>query len=97
MAEAQFHRVAERGRATVTITVDGAPVTALDGDTVLTALLLVGRRVRTNEFDGRPRAGFCVMGACQDCWVRYGDGTRGRACTTYVADGMAVFTTEEMP
>lgn len=89
---AQFRRVAETGRPAVAFTIDGMRATALAGDTVLTALLTNGRRVRTGEFDGAPRAGFCVMGACQDCWVSLGDGTRKRACTTPVAEGMAVLT-----
>jgi NADH dehydrogenase/NADH:ubiquinone oxidoreductase subunit G len=32
------------------------------------------------------------MGACQDCWVWMADGTRARACTTAVADGMQILT-----
>jgi len=88
----QFVRVAEQGRPRLRITVDGAPVEALAGDTVLTALLLAGRRVRTAEFGGGERAGFCLMGACQDCWIALGDGRRVRACTTPVSDGLAVAT-----
>ena len=30
------------------------------------------------------------MGACQDCWVVLEDGSRARACTTEVWDGMRV-------
>ncbi|MGH6720387.1 MAG: (2Fe-2S)-binding protein [Alphaproteobacteria bacterium] len=90
--EPQFRRVAEADRPRVTITVDGRPVAALAGDTVLTALLLDGPRVRDSEFGDGPRAGFCLMGACQDCWVALGDGRRVRACTTPVAEGMAIVT-----
>lgn len=89
---AQFVRVAETDRLAISLTIDGVRATALAGDTVLTALLTNGRRVRSGEFDGAPRAGFCVMGACQDCWVSLGDGTRKRACTTAVVDGMVVST-----
>jgi len=39
------------------------------------------------------RAGFCLMGACQDCWVWLADHSRVRACTTVVADGMHVLST----
>ena len=76
----------------MTIAVDGRPVEALAGDTVLTALLLVGARVRDSEFGDGPRAGFCLMGACQDCWVGLADGRRVRACTTPVAEGMEIVT-----
>jgi predicted molibdopterin-dependent oxidoreductase YjgC len=88
----QFNRLAERDRRAVSLTIDGTPTTALEGDTLLTAILTNHRRVRANEFDQGPRAGFCLMGACQDCWVLMAGGARVRACTTFVADGMAVTT-----
>ncbi|WP_087724698.1 (2Fe-2S)-binding protein [Pandoraea sp. PE-S2T-3] len=66
----QLARLAETSRAPVTFYLDGAPVQALTGDTVLTAILMHQRHVRISEFSGAPRAGFCLIGACQDCWVR---------------------------
>ncbi|ALS61283.1 (2Fe-2S)-binding protein [Pandoraea norimbergensis] len=66
----QLARLAETSRAPVTFYLDGAPVQALTGDTVLTAILMHQRHVRISEFNGAPRAGFCLIGACQDCWVR---------------------------
>src|SRR6266851_5444652 len=92
MAEPQFHRLAERDRPVVRFVVDGRPCEALAGDTVLTALLTNGRRVRSSEFGDGPRAGFCLMGACQDCWVWTATGDRLRACSTSVVDGMAIST-----
>jgi len=92
MAAAQFRRLAERDRPVVRFFVDGRECEALAGDTILTALLVRGRRVRTSEFGGAPRAGFCLMGACQDCWVSLEDGTRLRACTSFVAEGMRILT-----
>lgn len=88
----QFRRVAASDRPEVPCTIDGRPVIALEGDTVLTALLLHGRRVRRFEFDATGRAGYCLMGACQDCWVRTADGCLLRACTTPVLPGMAILT-----
>ncbi|MFI4987028.1 MAG: (2Fe-2S)-binding protein [Alphaproteobacteria bacterium] len=88
----QLHRVAETARPTVAITVDGQAVEALAGDTVLTAVLANARRLRDNEFDGKPRAGFCLMGACQECWLWRPDGRRLRACTTLVEPGLALAT-----
>ena len=73
-------------------TLDGVACTGVDGDTVLTAVLAQGDRLRHTEFSASPRAGFCLMGACQDCWVWFGAAERGRACTTPVRDGMTVFT-----
>ncbi|MGZ2749191.1 (2Fe-2S)-binding protein [Burkholderia stagnalis] len=89
---AQFVRVAERERAPVAFTLDGRPAQALAGDTVLTAILVAQRCVRISEFSGLPRAGFCLIGACQDCWVRTEAGARVRACSTPIAAGMRIVT-----
>jgi NADH dehydrogenase/NADH:ubiquinone oxidoreductase subunit G len=86
----RFVRLAERDRTAVEIRIDGVPVQALAGDTLLVALLTHGRRVRDSEFGDGPRAGFCLMGACQDCWVWSESGERLRACSTPVHDGLAV-------
>ena len=83
-------RLAETGRPAVTIYCGSRPLPALAGDTLLTAMLCNGRALRRAEFDGGMRAGFCNMGACQDCWVALEDGSRLRACTTEVWDGMRV-------
>ena len=90
--ESQFVRVAETQREPLSFFLDGHEVTALQGDTLLTAVLMQQRRVRESEFSGAPRAGFCLIGACQDCWMRAEDGTRLRACSTLVTQGMRVVT-----
>lgn len=92
MAAPRFVRLAEQDRAPVALTIDGAPAQALAGDTVLVALLTQGRRVRDSEFGDGARAGFCLMGACQDCWVWTDAGERLRACSTPVVAGMALRT-----
>lgn len=89
---AQFVRIAERERDAVAFTLDGRPAQALAGDTVLTAILVAQRRVRVSEFSGEPRAGFCLIGACQDCWVRTEAGARVRACSTPITEGMRILT-----
>lgn len=94
-SRALLHRVAETGRAVVPFTLDGRPASALAGDTVLTAVLTLSGQLRRNEFSGAPRAGFCMMGACQDCWIRTADGGRLRACSTFIQPGMALVTEEE--
>ena len=76
----------------VRILVDGAEVTACAGDSVLVAVLAARGALRQHEFSREMRAGFCLMGACQDCWVWLADGSRLRACTTTVADGMHILT-----
>lgn len=89
---ALLHRVAETGRAAVAFTLDGEPASALAGDTVLTAVLTQAGQLRRNEFSDMPRAGFCMMGACQDCWIATAEGERLRACSTFIAPGMALLT-----
>jgi predicted molibdopterin-dependent oxidoreductase YjgC len=88
----QFRRVAERERRRLSFTLDGVETEALEGDTLLTAILIQRGHIRIAEFTEAPRAGFCLMGACQDCWVATADGAALRACTTYVAEGMAIVT-----
>jgi predicted molibdopterin-dependent oxidoreductase YjgC len=80
------------GGPPVRILVDGAEVTAYAGESVLVAVLAACSALRRHEFGGEARAGFCLMGACQDCWVWLQSGQRVRACTTIVADGMHVLT-----
>ena len=97
MTESQFHRVAERERATLTLYLDGQAIEARRGDTVLTALLLARHVIRESEFGDGPRAGFCLMGACQDCWVFLEMGGRVRACTTPAEDGLRLVSKVAVP
>ena len=87
---AQFHRISDRPGTRVPFTIDGEPVEAREGDLLITAVLLHRTALRRFEFDTASRAGFCLMAACQDCWVRLADGRRVRACSTGVEPGMAV-------
>lgn len=92
-----LRRVAETQRAPVAFTLDGQPAQALAGDTVLTAVLTQHGRLRRNEFSHAPRAGFCLMGACQDCWIATAGGGRLRACTTFIAPGMDLLSGGAVP
>ena len=85
-----FQRAIDRGGAPVALTIDGEPVEAQQGDLLITAILLHRTALRRFEFGPTARAGFCLMAACQDCWVQLADGQRVRACSTRVAPGMAV-------
>jgi predicted molibdopterin-dependent oxidoreductase YjgC len=84
-------RLLDQDRPSLELSLDGTPLQALAGDTLLTAILAAGRGpLRHSEFGDGPRAGFCLMGACQDCWVFVeGLGTL-RACTTLAEPGMQV-------
>ena len=67
---ALLKRLAEGDRPALDFTLDGTPATGLLGDTLLTAVLTCSEHLRGSDFSAQPRAGFCLMGACQDCWVR---------------------------
>jgi len=81
-------RLAEFDRAPLRFFLDGTEQKALAGDTVLSAVLSVAPALRRSEFGPEPRAGFCLMGACQDCWIWQEDGQRLRACSTPLVEGM---------
>jgi predicted molibdopterin-dependent oxidoreductase YjgC len=85
-----FRRLDAGHGPAVEFRIDGAPAIARAGDLLITALLLHRSRVRRFEFGAGARAGFCLMGACQDCWVTLAGGRRVRACTTQVEPGMDV-------
>ena len=87
-----FRRLSETGRA-VSLTIDGRPVSALDGDTVAAALLAAGvDHCRTTPVSGAPRAPYCLMGVCFECLVTIdGRGSR-QACLVPMRDGMVVET-----
>ncbi|SIT46860.1 putative NAD(FAD)-dependent dehydrogenase [Paraburkholderia ribeironis] len=89
---ARFVRVAETERKSFEITVDGDAVKAAEGDTLLVALLTAQDALRDSEFGDGRRAGFCLMGACQDCWVWTAQGERVRACATPAMPGMSIIT-----
>ena len=84
-------RLLDQERPAILLQVDGVGIAAKQGDTLLTAMLAAGLgHVRSSEFGDGGRAGFCWMGACQDCWVMVvGKGLR-RACSTLAEAGMQV-------
>ena len=92
MSTGRFVRVAETERRSVRFYLDGVEIEALEGDTLLVAILGSGTYLRSSEFGDGKRAGFCLMGSCQDCWVTAEDGTRIKACSTNVEPGMRIST-----
>jgi hypothetical protein len=86
-------RLAETVRSPVPFRFDGQDMTGLAGDTVLTAILTGAGSLRPSEFGPERRAGFCLMGACQDCWIWAEDGSRLRACSTPLTAGMRLLST----
>jgi predicted molibdopterin-dependent oxidoreductase YjgC len=88
----RFVRIAARSSPAIDIIIDGEGAAAFEGESVLVAVLAARGYLRMHDFDGGPRAGFCLMGACQECWVWLGDGQRVRACTTPVSAAMQILT-----
>lgn len=77
---------------TVTIAVDGVPVTVPEGFAVAAALLTVKlpQPWRRSAVSHAPRAPYCLMGVCFEC-VATIDGQPGcRTCLTPVRAGMHV-------
>lgn len=85
-------RLAEMSRPVIRFWLDGIECEALEGDTVLTAILASSTAVRMSEFGPEQRAGFCLMGACQDCWVWQENGHRIKACSTPISNGLRMLT-----
>jgi len=87
----KLHRLRDTDRPRLTLTLDGQTIEAQWGDTLLTALLAGGAGfLRRSEFGDDARAGFCMMGACQDCLVIVDGLGHVRACATSATDGMKV-------
>lgn len=88
-------RLSELDREVVSLYVDETLVKALAGDTILTALLLNTSQTGTYALNHAMQAGFCLMGACQSCWVWTTEGEYLRACDTQVQEGLQIFTKGE--
>lgn len=88
-----FRRLSEPAQDAVSITVNGTPVLARQGDTVAAAMLAAGLvRTRRSPVSGAPRAPFCLMGTCFECLVVVDDVPHVQACMTRVRAGMRVAT-----
>jgi sarcosine oxidase subunit alpha len=72
-------------------TFDGKEVSALEGDTIGSALFASGRRTFSRSFKyHRPRGLMCCAGQCPNCLVQVDDAPGVRACTEPVREGMNV-------
>lgn len=93
---ARFVRTTARNGKRLQFHFENVLMEGFEGETVLTALLCNTDYLRQFEFSEAARAGFCIMAACQDCWVWCDDGTRLRACTTPLIGGMRLLSTPPM-
>ena len=75
----------------VTLTLDGTPVEAFEGDSVAAALLSANPVfTRRSPVSGAPRGPYCMMGICFECLVEIDGVPNRQACMVPVRDGMAV-------
>ena len=84
----------ERGPP-ISLTVNGAPVTAYSGETLAAVLLANETIVFNRTRGGEERAPFCNMGTCFECQVEVSQPGKStfrwlRACVTLAEDGMTV-------
>lgn len=86
-----LHPAREPDPATqVELSIDGQLVTADRRETVAAVLLRVPPHTARTSISGRPRAPYCLAGACFDC-VAVVDGRPQQTCLIEVRDGMQVW------
>ena len=76
--------------ATVTISVDGRPVTGQAGQTIAALLIAAGQTAWRQASDGGGRGLFCGIGLCRDCLVDLNGLGQVRSCQRLAADGDVV-------
>ncbi len=86
----RFRRTVGAEWRAVPFRIDGVTVLGREGDSLLTAILCLRADLGALPPDPRRRAGFCLIGLCQDCWVRLRGRGRVRACTTPLEPDMDV-------
>jgi sarcosine oxidase subunit alpha len=78
-------------RAMITITVNGRPVQATPGETVLAALTAAGfKTLKRSNVRGEARGPFCGMGVCYECLVTIDGVPKQRACMVEVTENMEI-------
>lgn len=76
----------------VRLSVDGRPLEAEGGSSVLAALWNAGVRALRTSVGGEARGPLCGMGACFECRVTIDGVPHRRSCLETVRDGMEVRT-----
>jgi len=73
---------------TISLTLDGIPLTAYPGQTLAAVLMSNGiRSWRTTRFEYQPRGVLCGIGVCFDCLITLNGMPNVRACTTEASNG----------
>lgn len=82
-------------REAVTIYLNGQPVPAVAGETILAALTAHGvQECRTTHKRHQARWFYCGIGRCTDCIMQVNGVPNVRTCVTPVEDGMRIETQE---
>ena len=84
-------RLGARGPS-FTVEVDGRPLPAHEGETILTVLLAAGYQALRRRRDGSPAGAYCAMGGCFDCVVTVDGVPDVRSCMTPATPGCRVET-----
>ena len=72
----------------IAFTFDGAPMTAVEGQSLAGALIGAGiMSWRRTRFGDQPRGVFCGIGACFDCLITVNGEPNVRACLAPVSEG----------
>jgi len=79
-------------QADMTVHINGQPVTAAIGETVLSVIQSLGLRQVARNDHGQISGAYCGMGVCQCCLVKINGRHKRRACQTVVRDGMQIET-----
>jgi aerobic-type carbon monoxide dehydrogenase small subunit (CoxS/CutS family) len=77
---------------TLTLTVDGKPVSVGQGTTVAAAVLIAGVDSFRRSISGEARGPLCGMGICFECRVTIDDLAHCRSCQILCRQGMTVTT-----
>lgn len=81
------------GERTVSITIDGKPYEAIEGEVIAATLLANGILVhRHTTRRHEPRGIYCGIGQCTDCVMTVNGKPNVRTCITQVEDGMEIIT-----
>jgi sarcosine oxidase subunit alpha len=79
---------------TVTLSVNGRPITVPDGSMVAIAVAFYGATMFRRSVTGQARAPLCGMGICFECRVTIDGRPHSRSCQIPCRDGMDVRTDE---
>ncbi|POA37906.1 cyanide-forming glycine dehydrogenase subunit HcnA [Pseudomonas sp. GW456-12-1-14-TSB6] len=79
-------------QADMTVHINGQPVSAAIGETVLSVIQSLGVRQVARNDHNQISGAYCGMGVCQCCLVKINGRHKRRACQTVVRDGMLIET-----